>query len=139
MNSVLSSVRPSTSVTGVYVIEIPSGEITHDGITPGETYRVVVFELPVPPESGDQDSQHGDRGQRDRQQQPPEPPVEEGEIREVTIETVSDQGDGIMKVERGYVVIVPGTQPGEQLTVEIEQVQENVAFATVLESDSRSL
>jgi tRNA/tmRNA/rRNA uracil-C5-methylase (TrmA/RlmC/RlmD family) len=32
----------------------------------------------------------------------------------VTIETVGDQGDGIAKVERGYVVIVPETQPGEQ-------------------------
>lgn len=70
---------------------------------------------------------------------PSEPPVDEGEVHDVTIETVGDQGDGITKVERGYVVIVLGTQPGEQPTVEIEQVQENVAFATVVESDSRSL
>jgi predicted RNA-binding protein with TRAM domain len=57
----------------------------------------------------------------------------------VTIETVGDQGDGIAKVERGYVVIVPGAQPGDQPTVEIEQVQENVAFASIIDSDPRAL
>lgn len=57
----------------------------------------------------------------------------------MTIETVGDQGDGIAKVDRGYVVIVPDTQPGQQPTVEIEQVQQNVAFASVVASDSRTL
>ena len=64
------------------------------------------------------------------------PPVEEGEVREVTIETLGDQGDGIAKVERGYVVIVPGARPGDRPTVEIEQVRRNVAFATVVEPES---
>ena len=50
----------------------------------------------------------------------PEPPVEEGEIPEVTIETVCDQGDGIAKVDRCYVVIVPETQLGEQPIIEID-------------------
>jgi predicted RNA-binding protein with TRAM domain len=68
-----------------------------------------------------------------------EPPVDEGEVRDVTIETVGDQGDGIAKVERGYVVIVPGAQPGDEPTVEIEQVQENVAFARIIDSDPRAL
>jgi predicted RNA-binding protein with TRAM domain len=67
------------------------------------------------------------------------PPVDEGEVRDVTIETTGDQGDGIAKVERGYVVIVPGGQPGDELSVEIEQVKENVAFASIIESDSRAL
>jgi predicted RNA-binding protein with TRAM domain len=65
--------------------------------------------------------------------------VEEGEVRDVTIETVGDQGDGIAKVERGYVVIVPGAQPGDKPTVEIEQVQENVAFASIVDSDPRTV
>ncbi|ELY69193.1 hypothetical protein C488_20937 [Natrinema pellirubrum DSM 15624] len=56
----------------------------------------------------------------------------------MTIETVGDQGDGIAKVERGYVVIVPGAQPGDEPTVEIEQVQENVAFASIVDSDPRA-
>ena len=65
--------------------------------------------------------------------------MEEGEVRDVTIETVGDQSDGIAKVERGYVVIVPGAQPGDEPTVEIEQVQENVAFASIVDSDPRAL
>ncbi|SDD82801.1 Predicted RNA-binding protein, contains TRAM domain [Natrinema hispanicum] len=70
---------------------------------------------------------------------PSGPPVEEGEVRDVSIETVGDQGDGIAKVERGYVVIVSGAQPGDEPTIEIEQVQKNVAFASVVDSDPRAL
>jgi predicted RNA-binding protein with TRAM domain len=76
------------------------------------------------------------RSQRIDDRGPPEPPVEEGEVRAVTVETVGDQGDGIAKVDRGYVVIVPNTEPGDQPTVEIEQVQESVAFASVVGQDS---
>lgn len=57
----------------------------------------------------------------------------------MTIETVGDQGDGIAKVERGYVVIVPDAQPGDEPTIEIEQVQQNVAFASIVDSDPRML
>ncbi len=65
--------------------------------------------------------------------------MDEGEVRDVTIETTGDQGDGIAKVERGYVVIVPSGQPGHAPIVEVEQVQENVAFASIVERDSRAL
>ena len=124
---------------GAYVVDIPSGEIDHEVVTSGEPYRIAIFEPPTITESEEPDSQHSDRAQRPLQTRPPEPPVEEGEIRDVTIETVGDQGDGIAKVDRGYVVIVPGTQPGEQPTVEIKQVQQNVAFASVVDPDYRTL
>ncbi|MFC6906734.1 TRAM domain-containing protein [Halalkalicoccus tibetensis] len=39
------------------------------------------------------------------------PPVTEGNHRTVEIETIGEQGDGIARVERGYVVIVPDTDP----------------------------
>ena len=58
-------------------------------------------------------------------------------MREVTIESVGDQGDGIAKVERGYVVIVPDARPGDQPRVEIEQVKQNVAFARVIDGKRR--
>jgi predicted RNA-binding protein with TRAM domain len=54
----------------------------------------------------------------------------------VTIESVGDQGDGIAKVERGYVVIVPDGQPGQQPTVEIDTVRQNVSFATIVDPGS---
>lgn len=122
-----------------HVVEIPSGEITHDAVSPGETYRIAVFESPATIESGDQDARPSDRSQHTRQRHPPEAPVGEGEIRDVTIETVGDQGDGIAKVDRGYVVIVPDAQPGDEPTVKIEEVQQNVAFATIIDPDPRKL
>ena len=124
---------------GSYVIEIPSREVTHDAVSVGEMYRLAVFESPATTESEKQDTRSPDRSRGDRQQHPPEPPVEEGEVRNVTIETIGDQGDGIAKVDRGYVVIVPDAQPGDEPTVEIEQVQQNVAFASVVDSDPRTL
>ena len=120
-----------------YVVEVPSGEIAHDAVSLGATYRVAVFESSPTTEGGERNHRSSDRSQRTSH--PPEPPVEEGEIRDVTIETVGDQGDGIAKVERGYVVIVPDAQPGDEPTIEIEQVQQNVAFASIVDSDPRTL
>jgi len=119
-----------------YIIEIPESEVEHDATTPGQTYRVAILprdDSGTTEQSSEESPQPADDGG------PPDPPVDEGEIRDVTIESVGDQGDGIAKVERGYVVIVPDAQPGDQPTVEIEQVKENVAFATILEEDSRTL
>jgi predicted RNA-binding protein with TRAM domain len=121
---------------GRFVIEVPESEIEHDAARPGGTYRIAI----LPHHEPSNGSTSGASAERSggSQSGPPAPPVDEGEVREVTIESVGDQGDGIAKVERGYVVIVPDAQPGDQPTVEIEQVKENVAFATILE-DSRTL
>jgi predicted RNA-binding protein with TRAM domain len=124
---------------GTYVLEVPSGEIDHEAIALGETYRVAVLDAPATTEQSTETAERSDNAPRDQERGPPAPPVEAGEIREVTIETVGDQGDGIAKVERGYVVIVPETQPGEQLIIEIDDVRQNVAFASVVEPDQRTL
>ncbi len=117
---------------GEHVVEIPETELAHDTIAPGETYRFAVLEMPSAATSdGAQTTADADAGRQ------PTPPVEEGEVREVTVEAVGDQGDGIAKVERGYVVIVPDGRPGEQPTVEIVEVRQNVAFATNVESPQR--
>jgi len=106
-----------------YVLEIPPGEVENDAVRAGETYRVALLE-----------AQRG--GAPDRKgSEPQQPPVTEGERRQVTVETVGDQGDGIAKVERGFVVIVPGGRPGDELTVEIEDVRRNVAFARVVQGE----
>lgn len=57
----------------------------------------------------------------------------EGETRVVEIEHLGDQGDGIAKVERGYVVIAPDTSIGDRVTAEIQQARETVAFADVVD------
>ena len=63
---------------------------------------------------------------------PDGPPVSEGERRTVTVETLGDEGDGIAKVERGYVVIVSDAEPGDTVTVEITNVRENVSFGSIV-------
>jgi predicted RNA-binding protein with TRAM domain len=118
---------------GRYVIEVPDSEIEHEATLPGETYRVAL--LPTP--EGATESSETTTQSSSRDTGPPDPPVDEGEVRDVTIESVGDQGDGIAKVERGYVVIVPDAKPGDQPTVEIEQVKENVAFARVINGPRR--
>jgi len=123
---------------GSYVVDIPTSEIEHDTLAADETYRVAILAS---------ESSTGQKSQQEQLQSAAQeptstsdgPPVDEGEVRDVTIETTGDQGDGIAKVERGYVVIVPGGQPGDEPTVEIEQVQANVAFASIVEGDSRAL
>jgi len=123
---------------GSYVVDIPASEIEHDALAADETYRVAILAS----ESLTGQKTHQEQHQPAVQETAPTsdgPPVDEGEVRDVTIETTGDQGDGIAKVERGYVVIVTGGQPGDEPTVEIEQVKENVAFASIVEPDSRAL
>ena len=114
-----------------FVIEIPEQEIDAEAITPEEIYRVVLF-----PERSQSREQPQARRQDDARTASPQiPPVSEGETRTVTIETTGDQGDGIARVERGYVVIVPGSIPGDELTVEIGVVKENFAMAEIINGD----
>ena len=114
---------------GSYVIQVPDSEIEHEAAVPGQTYRVAI----LPTHESTDTQTDTELRPADREPGPPAPPVDEGEVREVTIESVGDQGDGIAKVERGYVVIVPNARPGDRPTVEIEQVKENVAFARVID------
>lgn len=115
-----------------YVFQIPSQE--QGNLVAGETYRIAVLPTPSPQETdstasgapGADSEAHADRGH-------PEPPVEVGDRRDVEIESLGDQGDGIARVERGFVVIVSDTDKGERVTVEVTDVQETVAFADVVE------
>jgi predicted RNA-binding protein with TRAM domain len=112
---------------GAYVIEVPKREIRLENIDPGGTYRVALLPGPTDPDPDPPEVE----ATPERDSGPPEPPVDEGETRELDIETIGDQGDGIARVERGFVVIVPETEKGERVTVEITDVRENVAFAEV--------
>lgn len=119
-----------------YYIEIPKSEIEHDAAAPGNTYRIAVLPRGGQDEPSERPAQTDEPHYREESRGLPEPPVDEGEVRTVTIESVGDQGDGIAKVERGYVVIVPGAEPGDEPTVEIEQVKENVAFARLVDGEA---
>ncbi|PGF14619.1 deoxyribonuclease [Natrinema sp. CBA1119] len=130
---------PIEKRNGTYVVEVLLSEVDHEAVSADETYRVAILESPASTESSMQQESQQSPSRETVNRAPSGPPVEEGEVRTVTIETVGDQGDGIAKVERGYVVIVPDAQPGDEPTVKIEQVQKNVAFASIVDSGPRAL
>ena len=129
-----------TDDEGAYRISVPKREIEHGSVTVGETYRIAMIDRTgqdVTEEIRERPESHSNGPARStggtaRSTGESGPPVEEGEVREVTIETLGDKGDGIAKVERGYVVIVPDAELGDDVTVEITSVRENVSFASVL-------
>ena len=45
-------------------------------------------------------------------------PVKEGDIVEVTVESVGAKGDGIAKKD-GFVIFIPGAQKGETINVKV--------------------
>ncbi len=60
------------------------------------------------------------------------PPVKVGDVRSVKIEALGSGGDGIAKVS-GFVVFVPGTNVGDNVTVRVVKVLKKYAFAEVVE------
>lgn len=118
---------------GEYAVSIPRREIEAGTINPGEIYRVAIIAR------GQPDTETRERGGENRRtrERPsqPQPPVEEGEVRYVEIEDLGKQGDGIARVERGYVIIVPGAEVGERVKVEISEVKSNFAVGEVIEED----
>jgi predicted RNA-binding protein with TRAM domain len=111
---------------GSYVIEVPVHELRLGDINENSVYRVAML-------SRSTNSKEEVEQELERKHSSLEPPVGEGETRTVDIESIGEQGDGISRVERGYIVIVPDTEKGERVQIEITQVQENVAFADVVE------
>ncbi|ADE04928.1 MULTISPECIES: TRAM domain-containing protein [Haloferax] len=112
-----------------YVVEIPRREVETGTVEPGETYRVALISR----ESNEPAESEPNAGPTPTNE--PQPPVEAGELRYVEIEDIGKQGDGIARVERGYVIIVPGTEVGERVKVEITEVKSNFAVGEVVEDD----
>ncbi len=109
-----------------YVVEVPRREIETGSIEPGETYRVALISSDV---------ERTNETDEDNVPSEPQPPVEAGEIRYVEIEDIGKQGDGIARVERGYVIIVPGADVGERVKVEVTEVKSNFAVGEIIEED----
>ena len=116
-----------------YLVSIPSELVENGTVSTEALYRVALLGSESQTESTSTSTPTPSRDETAAQPvegtQPQGPPVEEGEIRTVSIDTLGDQGDGIAKVERGFIVIVPGTKPGDRVEVEITDVKETVAFA----------
>ena len=118
-----------------YTLSVPAREIEQGSIDLEETVRVAVLSKSDGTTETTETTGTTAATQQGDEPTPsqPEPPVSEGETRVVEIEDVGDQGDGITRVERGYVVIVPETDEGETVEIRIETIQPNVAFGTVID------
>ena len=115
-----------------YTVAIPKELVENGSLDTSQPYRVALLAA-GDGEQTEAPSSEEERSSVSRPEPAPShsqgPPVEEGELRTVSIDTLGDQGDGIAKVERGFIVIVPGTKPGDRVEVEITDVKETVAFA----------
>lgn len=60
------------------------------------------------------------------------PPVKVGDVREVKIEAVGSEGDGIAKIE-GFVVFVPGAKMNDNVKIRITKVLKKYGFAEIVE------
>jgi predicted RNA-binding protein with TRAM domain len=112
---------------GRYVVEVPRREVETGAVEAGGTYRVALISADV--ESGD-----GEAGTETPPDQP-QPPVEPGETRYVEIEDIGKQGDGIARVERGYVIIVPGADIDERVKIEVTEVKSNFAVGEIIDEE----
>ncbi|QZP37411.1 TRAM domain-containing protein [Halobaculum magnesiiphilum] len=115
-----------------YTIEIPKREVDAGSVTPGDVYRVALIEREGAGGDAGDATAAGSTATADG----PQPPVERGEIRYVEIEDLGKQGDGIARVERGYVIIVPDTEVGERVKIEITEVKSNFAVGEVIDDDA---
>ncbi|QAU12795.1 TRAM domain-containing protein [Halorubrum sp. BOL3-1] len=114
---------------GEFVVDVPKRETDTGPLEPGETYRVALVardgSADAAADETDDSASQSDDG--------PQPPVEPGEMRYVEIEDLGKQGDGIARVERGYVIIVPDTEVGERVKIEVTEVKSNFAVGEVVE------
>jgi len=118
-----------------YVLEIPKREVDVGYVDPTEDYQVALIgasEKPLQPDPSESSETH------DHQPEADQPPVSKGETRVVEISELGDQGDGLARVERGFVVIVPETEKRQRVRIQIETVRETVAFGHVLEHLGRA-
>jgi predicted RNA-binding protein with TRAM domain len=113
-----------------YVVEVPRREVETGAIEPGDTYRVALISR-----SRGESSETDEASTNSGPPSEPQPPVEVGELRYVEIEDIGKQGDGIARVERGYVIIVPGAEIGERVKVEITEVKSNFAVGEIIDDD----
>jgi predicted RNA-binding protein with TRAM domain len=137
---------------GSYVVEIPKREVEVGAVAPDEVYRVGLLPAATGETRDDADrepsrsesrssqtggsrasSRSGPRSQSRSPRQSNEPPVEEGAVRDVEIEDLGEQGDGLARIGPGYVVFVPGTDVGDRVSVEITDARDNFAFAEVVQ------
>jgi predicted RNA-binding protein with TRAM domain len=126
----------ATEQDDTYTIEVPKREVQQGSLQSGETYRVALISSTTNESTSGSTTRveattEGNSQSSGRDAQA-DPPVSEGEMREVEIKSLGEKGDGITKIDGGYVVIVPNTEGGERVTIGLDDVRQNVGFAEVV-------
>ncbi|WP_049898571.1 TRAM domain-containing protein [Halococcus agarilyticus] len=116
-----------------YTVEVPRREIDTGSVEAGEVYRVALVSRERTDAESSTASSGGSRSGSSRPSSEPQPPVDIGEMRYVEVEDIGKQGDGIARVERGYVIIVPGAEIGERVKVEVTEVKSNFAVGEIID------
>ena len=106
------------------MIEIPRQEVKAGTVQSGDWYRIAIISPDTTADADFPDEQATDSLAL---------PIAEGDQRTVDIVDIGKHGDGIAHTDRGYVLVVPDTEQGERVTVEVTDVSESVGFASVIE------
>ena len=112
-------------------VTVPEQELTVGELDADTSYRVAIYPMAGHSPSNSHDS--SSNSQRSQETSPP--PVEQGDTREVEVEDVGDQGDGIARLGPGYIVFVPDAGIGDRVKINITEARENFAFAEVVEHE----
>ena len=110
-----------------HFITLPSQELVSLDIDTNTTYRVLF--LPKLP---------GEKTLPNESLSPPiiSPPdalVTIGDICEVLVEDIGNEGDGIARIGPGYIIFIPKTDIGHKVKIKINSVTNRCAFAEVIE------
>lgn len=117
-----------------YLIEVPDTEIEFGTLSAGEAYRITIERISDLQTEDNPRQENGDS----RASGVSQAPVDVGEQLDVEIEDIGKQGDGIARVGPGYVLIIPGSDVGDQMTVEVQEVNPNFGFAEIIEYTERA-
>ena len=131
LNCLFSAAVEETADT--YVIEVPHEEVTEGFVDKEKVHQVALLSTGRSFVGRESSGSSQDTTSSQEAGEIKEPPVSEGDKRIVEISEMVDQGDSLTRVERGFVVIVPGAQVGDRVRIHIETVRDTVAFGEVVE------
>jgi predicted RNA-binding protein with TRAM domain len=120
-----------------YVFEVPAAEVENGTVDVGDNYRIAVVPTETPAREPEAEPGRARESTSDRDVSDDDAPVEEGEQLRVEIDELGDEGDGVATIG-GFVIFVDGAMPGDRPFVEIDNVSDTMAFATVVDNSPQT-
>lgn len=120
---------------GRYIVEIPSTVQEADVVDAGATFRVaLISNEPGAIQNSNTDGDHGNAAGSSGSGSAATrtAPVSVDETLSVTITADGARGDGVAKVNGGFVVFVPETSVGDEVLIRVTEVKGTYAQAEVI-------